>query len=62
MSTDDPYPVTDNSPNPAPVAGYRVLCQSEPGLLFHIIDSSHYTACQQVIVPTRRTTVIRAKG
>ena len=58
---DDPYPVLDNSPNPAPVPGYRVRCQSEPGP-FSFLDESFITACQQYIAPTRRVTVIRAKG
>lgn len=59
--TDDPYPVTDNSPNPAPVRTYRVKCQSEPGP-FNFIDDGFVTACQQEFAPARSRIVIRAKG
>ena len=61
MSTDHPYPVTDNSPNPAPVRGYRVQCQSEPGA-FNFLFHEFVTACQQIIGPSRDVVVVRAKG
>lgn len=58
----DPYPVTSNSPNPAPVPGYRVRCQSGPAPIVSVFDSVFVTGCQQIIPPADQQVVIRARG
>ena len=50
-----PYPVVEDVPNPAPVPGYRVRCNT-----FSIGLGEHATACEPVILPTGE--VLRARG
>jgi hypothetical protein len=57
-----PYPVTSNDPNPAPVPGYRVICQSSPAPVISFFDRNYTTNCQQVIPPYSDEVVVRAKG
>lgn len=57
VSTADEIPLRDGSPNPAPVAGYRVECVTS--LVGYPIWSAT-TACRPA-APAART-VIRARG
>lgn len=53
-------PVTTLDPNPPPPRGYRVLCDSRPGL-FNFIWDEFNTNCIPTLGPADRR-VIRARG
>lgn len=54
-------PLRDGRPNPEPVAGYRVVCETRPSPA-DIFFANYWSGCQQVIEPARRKVVVRAKG
>lgn len=59
--TDAPIPTVDNSPNPAPVRGYRVRCETVPDL-FYPVNGVFSTGCQQILPASGGRVVVRAKG
>lgn len=59
--TDLPIPVVSDGPNPAPVRGYRVRCQSVPDPTF-AWGGTFTTTCQQILPESRSRAVVRAKG
>jgi hypothetical protein len=59
-STDYPYPVAGNPVNPAPVRGYRVVCESVPTIP-NFFGADFITGCEQIIPPST-TVVVRARG
>ena len=61
LSTDRAIPLTSNAPNPAPVEGYVVRCQSTPGP-FVLLFNDYSTSCQQLYEPGGRRAVLRARG
>jgi hypothetical protein len=53
-------PVATLDPNPPPPRGYRVLCDSRPGLFNFIFDEFN-TNCIPTLAPVERR-AIRARG
>lgn len=51
--SDLPIPVVNDGPNPSPVPGYRVVCQSTPGF-----PGTYTTGCRQELGPA----VVRTRG
>lgn len=61
LSGDDPYPVYGNPVNPTPAPGYRVRCNTVPGIA-NVLFDDYYSGCHSYIGPDGQLVVVQARG